>query len=95
MAVETDKMNRMLAAIGSGVTKDKYPFTLTPEESEAWDTLEAEVADIKGRGLIVDVPGEWPSPHDKPGGAPAPAADGPGPAEPAAPPAAPAPASTP
>lgn len=70
-AVDPAKLNRMLAAIGSGQTKDTYPFPLTPDEAAAWDTLEGEVADIKAKGLMVDVPGEWPAPDDGDGPAPA------------------------
>lgn len=91
MAVEANKLARFTAAIGCGHTKDTYPLDLTPEEADAWDRIADESAALKAKGLMIDVPSEWPDPDDDDGpepaaAAPAPEAPAPAPA-PAAPPA--------
>lgn len=91
--MDSDVMARILAQVTIGIPKaEAKGFTMDDEASAAWDRIEAEVAEAKAKGQIIDVPNEWPAPNDSPAEAP-PAPDTP--AAPAAPTAAQPPAAAP
>lgn len=56
MAVDARSAQRMLVWIDQGVAKDDAPLPLNREESEMWDRLEVQVAEIKARGQAVEIP---------------------------------------
>lgn len=96
--MDSDVMARILAQVTIGIPKaEAKGFKMDDEASAAWDRIEAEVAEAKAKGQIIDVPNEWPAPNDSLAAPPAaeapPAPDTP--AAPAAPTAAQPPAAAP
>lgn len=57
MGIPVARLSSLTAAITLGEPKSAY--RLTREESEAWDQISAEVAEIKRRGQVVDMPSDW------------------------------------
>jgi hypothetical protein len=53
-------VSRITAEIANGVLKQDSTVTLTDELSALWDQIEMEIAEIRARGLIVEIPGEMP-----------------------------------
>lgn len=57
MGIPVARLSSLTAAVTLGEPKSAY--RLTREESAAWDRISAEVAEIKRRGLVVDMPSDW------------------------------------
>ena len=56
-----EELNMMIQEITVGVTKADSLVIRSGEDAALWDTLAADIAEIKARGHIVDIPFETPS----------------------------------
>ena len=55
------RIERMLVEIGLGISKeDSLLNPLSSEESETWDKLVIQVAEIKANGGEIEIPSEIP-----------------------------------
>lgn len=58
--MDSKKMELMIQQITTGLPKSQTKLISTAEESEAWDTLEIQIAEIKAKGWIVDIAYDLP-----------------------------------
>ena len=61
--VTVEELNRMTIEITLGWSwqDPRTEIPDTPEHHAKWKRLETQIADIKQRGRIVDIPNEWPA----------------------------------
>lgn len=58
--MEARDLEIMTQQIMRGVTKEQSSMIRDVEASEVWDALEAEIAEMKAQGIIVEIPYESP-----------------------------------
>ncbi len=54
--VTADEMGTMSKEITLGISPEHSSLEMTPERRVAWERLRAQIAEIKRRGGIVDIP---------------------------------------
>ncbi len=61
MALSGDQIERMVVEITLGMSKGESLIQMTTDASEMWDQLEAEIRELKAKGMIVDTAPEIPA----------------------------------
>jgi hypothetical protein len=59
--METDRLKKILHDVIMGTSHEDSDLDYAAEDHEHRNVLEQQVADIKAKGQIPDIPHEWPS----------------------------------
>jgi hypothetical protein len=59
--VNDDEMNTMIQEITMGIPKEQSLVIRNDADAVAWDSLAAQIAEIKARGHEVEIPFETPT----------------------------------